>query len=168
LDKRALADYIAHSEGVRQKAYDDGRGNMTIGIGHMFVPGDDKLFGNLFGNKYDVDKLIARTQAMDLDDVYTLFSHDAEEHLSRARQMFPQFDTFPSDVQMALADSVYRGDTGVKTRQLINAGKWGEAAREYLNRHDYANRHVLGIPGIGPRMERNQRALLNQAARTGG
>jgi len=51
----------------------------------------------------------------------------------------------------------------MRTIKLINAGKWREAAVEYLNRHDYMNAQQLGIPGIVPRMNANRDAFLRYA-----
>jgi len=96
-----------------------------------------------------------------------LANYDIRRHLRRARRIFPAFDNYPDYVQYALLDSIYRGDTGPATIKLINAGKWRDAAREYLNRYDYKNANALGIPGIKPRMEMNRDAMLRYAEELG-
>ncbi len=160
---RHFADYIAKSEGIEKKVYDDGRGNLTIGIGHMLKDKSPAIFKKLFGDEVDYEAVASGKASLEKDQVYKLFEYDLDEHLDRARGIFTQFDTYPQYLQAALLDSVYRGDTGGKTARLINAGKWKEAAKEYLNRKDYKNRAALGIRGIGPRMERNRNAMLKYA-----
>jgi GH24 family phage-related lysozyme (muramidase) len=164
LDMRALGDYIAASEGFRQKAYLDGRGLPTIGIGHLFKAESPQIFRQLFGTKYNFEAVKSGRVPLERRDVYALFDYDAKQHLARVRRVIPRFDTFPRPVKLALADAVYRGDLGKTTANLINQGRWRDAAQQYLNRRDYRNRHALGISGIGPRMERNQKAMLGYAA----
>jgi len=151
--------YIAKSEGIETKIYDDGRGNLTIGIGHMIKPNSRAMFNRLFP-EIDFDRMVGGKQSITKDQAMVLFMHDLREHLERARSKFPKFDQYPTYLKAALLDSVYRGDTGPKTMALINNDKWEEAAKEYLNRHDYKNRFKLKIRGIGPRMDRNRDAML--------
>ena len=151
--------YIAKNEGIETKIYDDGRGNPTIGIGHMIKPNSRAMFNRLFP-EIDFDRMVAGKQSITKDQAMILFMHDLREHLERARSKFPKFDQYPTYLKAALLDTVYRGDTGPKTLTLINNDKWEEAAKEYLNRHDYKNRFRLGIRGIGPRMDRNKDAML--------
>jgi GH24 family phage-related lysozyme (muramidase) len=155
--------YIAHSEGFRNRVYNDGRGNLTIGIGHLLKRQDAVLFRHLFGNAVDYNQVRLGKQSLTNDQVFKLFEYDLDIHLKRAKRLFPSFEKYPIYVKLALTDSVFRGDMARKTIQYINAGDWDRAAKEYINRYDYKNRKKLGISGIGPRMERNQQAMLNYA-----
>lgn len=155
--------HIKQYEGFKNSVYDDGRGNLTIGVGHMIKPESRQIFQQLFGDTVNYDKIISGQEKLTDEQVNQLAKYDINIHLQRARKMFPKFDTYPYYVKEALLNSVYRGDTGSKTMALINAGKWEEAAKEYLNRYDYRNADSLGIPGIKQRMETNRNAMLEYA-----
>jgi len=159
-DYKAFANKIRQYEGYEPKVYDDGRGNNTIGIGHMITPESRQIFQQLFGKAVDFNAVASGKQTLTDQQIQRLAQYDIDKHLTRARRIFPKYDTYPYYVQEALLNSVYRGDTGKKTAVLINQGKWEEAAAEYLNRHDYVNAVKLGIPGIRTRMESNRDAML--------
>jgi GH24 family phage-related lysozyme (muramidase) len=160
LDTDFFADYIAQSEGSVPKVYDDGAGNPTIGIGHLLKSESRGIFKSLFGDKVNYNNIKSGKAKLDDAQIKSLFKYDLKHHLDRTRRIINDFDGLPTYLQAALLDSVYRGDTGRKTAQLMNAGEWGAAAKEYLNRRDYKNRVKLGIRGIGPRMERNRDAMM--------
>jgi len=162
-DYNAFASKIKQYEGYKSKAYDDGRGNDTIGIGHMITPESRQIFQQLFGSKVNFNDIVSRKAELTPQQIQRLANYDIDKHLTRARGRFPKYNTYPYYVQEALLNSVYRGDIGNKTTGLINQGKWEEAAAEYLNRHDYVNAKQLGIPGIRPRMEANRNAMLQYA-----
>lgn len=166
-DYQAAAKYLYGHEGIRTKVYDDGVGNPTIGIGHAFGPESRQIFNTVFGNEVNYNNIISGRDALTNEQIWRLFEYDLERHLTRARNRFHNFDDFPSYLQLALLDSVYRGDTGPRTTALINAGKWREAAVEYLNRRDYRDRAKNNMRGIGPRMERNRDAMLRYANELG-
>ena len=155
--------HLKRYEGFKNGVYDDGRGNKTIGIGHMLTSDSKNIFQQLFGNTVNYDAVVSGKQQLTNQQVQTLANYDIDKHLNRARKSFPKFNTYPYYIQRALLNSVYRGDTGMRTIKLINAGKWREAAVEYLNRHDYMNAQQLGIPGIVPRMNANRDAFLRYA-----
>lgn len=154
---------ILPNEGIRYYIYDDGRGNPTIGVGHLITKNSRDIFNELFGRSIDFDKILSGQLGLTKEQVEKLAKYDSKKHLERAKKIFNNFDNYPVYLQYALLDSVYRGDTGPKTTVLINQGKWEEAAKEYLNRYDYKNADQLGIPGIKSRMESNQKAFLQYA-----
>jgi len=162
-DYKQFSDHIKKYEGFRNEVYDDGRGNATIGIGHLITPQSENIFTGLFGDNINYDDIVSGKSQLTDEQVYQLAEYDIEKHLGRARSIFPRFDTYPYYLQQALLNSVYRGDTGPKTIKLINTGKFREAAKEYLNRYDYNNAVALGIRGIKARMEANRDAMLNYA-----
>jgi GH24 family phage-related lysozyme (muramidase) len=163
---------LSQFEGYRNRVYDDGRGVMTIGIGHamgrsandQFAQRSRNLFRQLFGNNVNWDRVFRGRAQLTNDQVNALADADIDVHLDRARAQFPNFNTYPGYIQQALADSMYRGDMGPRTARLINDGDWGAAADEYINRQDYQNATRLGIPGIRTRMNAN-RAAFQQYAR---
>jgi GH24 family phage-related lysozyme (muramidase) len=162
-DVEPYSNYIAGNEGYRTKVYNDGRGNLTIGIGHWITPEDKVLFKKLFGNVVDYDAIRSGRQSLSKEQVYVLFDYDLRKHIVRSKRVFPRFDDYPLYIRTALVDAIFRGDMGRETIRLINLGNWDAAAKEYTRRYDYQNRKKLGISGIGPRMQRNQQAMLRFA-----
>ena len=49
--KQSTIYLIKQFEGLRNTAYDDGHGNMTIGIGHAIKPNEEKLYYTTLSNK---------------------------------------------------------------------------------------------------------------------
>jgi len=49
--KQSTIYLIKQFEGFRNTAYDDGHGNMTIGIGHVIKPNEEKLYYTTLSNK---------------------------------------------------------------------------------------------------------------------
>ena len=49
--KQSTVYLIKQFEGLRNSAYDDGHGNMTIGIGHLIKPSEEKLYYTTMSNK---------------------------------------------------------------------------------------------------------------------
>ena len=54
-DYAAFTNKIRQYEGYRNKVYDDGRGNATIGVGHMITPQSRQTFNQLFGKTVNFD-----------------------------------------------------------------------------------------------------------------
>jgi len=163
IDTNYIAKYVKEHEGFRNRVYDDGVGNLTIGVGHLITPKSRQIFDDLFGDSVDYDNIIAGRDALSDKQVLKLFKHDLKEHIERARRLIGDFDEYPDYMQAALVDAVYRGDLGPRTRSLLNQGKYREAAVEYLNHNQYRNARELGIPGIITRMNKNRDAMLKYA-----
>lgn len=160
--------HIKQYEGFRNAVYDDGAGNATIGVGHLITPKSRQIFQQLFGNSVDFDAIVSGQAKLTNEQVNQLAKYDIDKHLKRARGIFPKFDTYPYYVKEALLNSVYRGDTGPKTVALINAGRWEEAAAEYVNRDDYNNAVSRGMSGIKTRMDANKSVMLEYAKQLKG
>ena len=75
----------------------------------------------------------------------------------QARDWIPRFDNYPKYVREAILNAMYRGDLGPKTRGLINAGKWSQVSKEYLNHSNYINPGRYG--GVRDRMKGNADAF---------
>jgi GH24 family phage-related lysozyme (muramidase) len=103
-------------------------GVKTIGIGHAIGENSPGIFKSLFGNTVDFDAVVSREADLTPAQVMTLFQHDLQEHMNRARRVIPSIDKYPAYVQAAIIDATYRGDLGPKTAGLIRDGKWKEAA----------------------------------------
>lgn len=57
--KQSTIYLIKQFEGLKNTAYDDGHGNMTIGIGHLIKPSEEKLYYTTLSNK-QAHKLLER------------------------------------------------------------------------------------------------------------
>lgn len=138
----ALTNRILPEEGFSATVYKDVYGIPTIGYGHKILPNEDFSDG------------ITKQRAIDL------FKQDIVFKINIARSLFPALDSYPIPLQVALIDGVYRGEhkRNYKTTQLINAGKWEEAAKEYLNNREYLKAKQTGS-GVAKRMERNSAAM---------
>lgn len=100
--------FIKDHEGYSGTAYEDTRGNETIGYGfNLDAPGARSLAGGL-----GIDLSNGRISR---GDAKRLFRAKTEEALEGARRLFDDFDSRPRDVQLAITDMVYNlGVTGFK------------------------------------------------------
>lgn len=92
------------------------------------------------------------------------FKQSFEAHVKRAKSYIRNFDTYPDFVKQELIQAEYRGDLGnsPKFRSLLNAGKFSEAAEEFIDLDDYRDSLEDGT-GIADRMEMVRDALLKFA-----
>ena len=117
---QSISEYIRKHEGMSILEYDDTSDNPTIGIGHKIRPGEDYT---------DFDEPAAEK----------LFRSDIALHIDRTKSLFPNYDTYPTEVKKALVDGVFRGDYKKhhKTVKYIKSGQWDKVPTEYINRKDY-------------------------------
>lgn len=136
------ANYIKKNEGIRNKLYRDSKGLWTIGIGHLVKPEEMLLFkGKTLSSEY----------------IETLFKKDIEEKMTLIRKHFGNiFNSFPEAVKIAVLDGYFRGDLpgSPNTRELLKAGNFKLAAKEYLNNKEYKQAVSTGS-GVASRMQRN-------------
>jgi GH24 family phage-related lysozyme (muramidase) len=66
---------------------------------------------------------------------------DIEVRLTEVQDLIPNFSNFSDELQKALFYEYYRGSVrqSPKTIELINAGEYGKAAKEFLNNDEYKN-----------------------------
>ena len=101
---------------------------------------------------------------------------DVKKRMPELRKAYPDFNSYPAEVQQHIASSYYRGTLtpshSPKTRKLINAGKFKEAAAELLDNDEYRNAKKNNRAGIRNRMEDTATAILSmepaKQAATGG
>ena len=122
---------VVHEEGFVDGCYADTKGILTCGVGQT-----------------------GPFQALSFKETF-------EIHRRRAADRFPAWDTYPEDLRAELVVMEYRGDLGIspKTVALINAGKWLEASKEFLDHSDYTDWSV----GVRERLERGSAMLASQA-----
>jgi GH24 family phage-related lysozyme (muramidase) len=132
-----IAQYIKGHEGYKAKQYLDPKGNPTVGFGHLIKPGED-----LKGLSND-----------------ELFNRDLDVHVQRAQGLFPNFSSYPVEIQKALVDGTFRGEfkSGQKTVDYINKDQWDKVPAEYINRRDYreSKNPANKMGGVYKRMDEN-------------
>jgi GH24 family phage-related lysozyme (muramidase) len=87
------------------------------------------------------------------------FSEVYAEHEEDARRMLPGYDAYPEYLQAEIMSAAYRGDLGGSPtfRRLMNAGKYEEAAVEFLNHQEYLKPETS--MGIKKRLRKVQDAV---------
>ena len=128
------------------------------------VKGDPYTIG--YGRTRDLEgKPITKNTRITVEQADQMLREDLDTRLQEIKRAYPNFDTYPQDLQLQLTQSYYRGTltpkASPKTRKLINKGKFQEAAKEFLNNEEYKNAKKLGRPGIIERMDDVALALKN-------
>lgn len=75
------------------------------------------------------------------EEAEQMLLEDIESRIPEVIRAIPKFDTFSDELQQALFYEWFRGSLvqSIETRKLINAGKFSEAAKEFLNNDEYRN-----------------------------
>lgn len=132
------------------KVYKDHKGFDTIGIGHLVTAKEKK--NKAFAKRLTEEQVIA------------LFKKDMAAKLKSAHALFPKFDSYPSYLKVRLLDGIFRGDISGSPNaiKLINAGKWEQAAKEFLDNEEYKDAVKKGY-GTGPRMKKIADAFISMS-----
>lgn len=123
-------DFIKEKEGFRDTAYKpvDTEEHYTIGYGN-------------YGQDVKAGDTITREQAE------LQLQQNIDERLIQIRKAIPNFDSFPLEVRKNLLGSWFRGSLSgsPKTISLLNAGKYEEASKEFLDNEEYKTTNLQGI-----------------------
>ena len=156
------SDHLHSAEGFRSRVYDDHKGNPTVGFGHMFKSGSKSTWESAgIGHLHDDVK--AGKAKLSQADARKLLHHELETiYIPRARKHVERYDDLNKDAQVAVVGSVFRGGlTGSpKTLKHLNAGKFGDAADEFLDNAEYRQSKRDGT-GVHKRMEGYSDAYRN-------
>lgn len=92
------------------------------------------------------------------------FEEAFNDHVKQTEKLVPSLKALPEDVQAELIQAAYRGDLGGSPtfRKLLNAGKYEEAAQEFLNNKDYRE-SLKGNGAVANRMQRVAEAVARMA-----
>ena len=85
---------------------------------------------------------------------------------SKLRNVMPRYDALPEYLQASILQARYRGTltNKSKTIKLINAGKYAEAAKEFLDHDEYRSRFAKNRnDGVVKRMESTSESLQEYA-----
>lgn len=170
IDMARTAKIIAQHEGLAKKrnpkideyfVYDDGVGNLTIGVGHFLKPSSQDKFKRLFGDTVNFKDVYSGKRGITKEQAYKLFEEDLKSHVEVAKRIFPKFDQYPQTIKETIVNMIFRGEisTKHKTYNFMINDQWDKASEEYLKRYDYENAVKNKIPGIMKRMEENQKKM---------
>ena len=162
-------DLIRSHEGFEPYAYEDTRGNPTVGIGFSLTdPSVKKLVTKMLGpkgyaqlikdssKKYDADKEIKLT-APQIEEIYGQLILEKEGHVSAWYKGIP---LSPSQ-RAVIVDLAYIGGGGLvgPSTEFFNAVKAGDWQRATYEVRERSNKH--GNKGVQNRMEDNAAILSN-------
>jgi hypothetical protein len=133
------------------------------------VKGDPFTIG--FGRTRDLEgNPITEGTTTTEEESNIMLQEDIALRLPEIRRAYPNFDSYPRDLQVQIGQSYYRGTLtpghSPKTRKLINQGKFKEAAKEFLDNEEYRTAKQRGRSGIRDRMEDVAKALRNYESRS--
>ncbi len=91
-----LQDELANDEGIKYELYRCSEGHLTGGIGHLITEWDEEYYGQPLGTK------IPNEQVNDW------FERDIKVSISDCKDLFPEFDELPQDIQHVLANMCFQ------------------------------------------------------------
>ena len=99
--------------------------------------------------------------SVNLHEANVQLIEDIEDRLPIIKDNIKNFNKFPLEVRQNLVSSWFRGSLSGSpdTLDLINAGKYKEAAKEFLNNDEYKNAIALDRRGIIKRMDATAKAI---------
>ena len=133
------------------------------------VKGDPFTIG--FGRTRDLEgNRITEGTTTTEEESEIMLQEDIALRLPEIRRAYPDFDSYPRDLQVQIGQSYYRGTLtpghSPQTRKLINQGKFKEAAKEFLDNKEYRDAKKNKRSGIRDRMEDVAKALRNYEPRS--
>ena len=152
---KKAAEIIERFEGKKKKVYNDKKqpgGKKTVGIGFNMQQGDARKTWKKVLPDVPFNDVLSGKRCLKDAEIKKLFQHSLDLKTATAKRIFKNYDKYPDDVKTALLNSVFRGDTGKKTTDLINKGEWDKVAVEYLKRDDFDTCIEDNLGGIWYRM----------------
>jgi lysozyme len=135
-----VAQQLKADEGLRLTPYLDSLGNLTVGYGHLITPED----------------CLDQNDTITLSQANTLLQHDLTIALHCCYRLYPEFVTFPEQVQDVLVNMCFNMGASrligfVRMHHAIEARNWAKAAQEM--------RASTWATQVGPRAERLAREM---------
>jgi GH24 family phage-related lysozyme (muramidase) len=173
---KAILDY--ESAGAKQekisRPFKDHKGKLTIGHGHLIGDHSEGVFQRAFPHEHKKDsefgkKVLAGQQPLSSSQMMQLMHHDISTRIPQLHKMIPTFHKLPTYLQHQLASEHYRGGLGLakKTVAHINAGRFHDAAHEYLDSDEY-RKEKPEQTGVATRYDNLHKALLQYHQETKG
>ena len=114
---------------------------------------DEKNFSIGYGRN---NANVKKGDKITLEKAQENLAEDVKIRLEEIQDLIPNFRNLSDQLQLALFSEYYRGSVrqSPDTVKLINAGKFSEAAAEFLDNDEYRNAVERGRRGIRKRMKR--------------
>ena len=146
--------------------YKDSKGLDTIGHGHLITKDSPTIIGKAIKDPNRVRRILASQDRMTPEEAESLLRIDVESRLPTVKKLAPDFENYSPELQAELASETFRGMTGKspKAMQHLRAGRFEDAAQEYLNAKDYRE-SVRDKTGIAPRMQSLADAIKTEPER---
>ena len=119
--------------------------------------GEEKITSG-YGSYRDENKL---EDSVTIAEANAQLVEDINDRLPAIKKNIKNFDKFPLDVRQHLVSSWFRGSLSGSplTLDLINAGEYEKAAKEFLKNEEYDNAILLDRRGIIKRMKNTAKAI---------
>jgi len=119
--------------------------------------GEEKITSG-YGSYRDENKL---EDSVTMAEANAQLVEDINDRLPAIKKNIKNFDKFPLDVRQHLVSSWFRGSLSGSplTLNLINAGEYEKAAKEFLKNEEYNNAISLDRRGIIKRMKNTAKAI---------
>ena len=146
--------------------YKDSKGLDTIGHGHLITKDSPTIIGKAIKDPNRVRRILASQDRMTPEEAESLLRIDVESRLPTVKKLAPDFENYSPELQAELASETFRGMTGKspKAMQHLRAGRFEDAAQEYLNAKDYRE-SVRDETGIANRMKNLSDAIRREGQR---
>ena len=120
------------------------------------VKGDPYTIG--YGRTRDLEgNPITKGTKITEEEADQMLREDLGTRMKEIKRAYPNFESYPTELQLQITQSYYRGtltpEHSPRTRELINQGKFKEAATEFLDNEEYRTAKKRGRAGIRDRME---------------
>ena len=133
MDTETLKAQLREHEGVRERAYRDSRGILTVGVGFNLTRPDARTRLAAIGADYAL--VCAGLRALTPQQIDELLDFTIAEATSAAREVVPELPDLPGPIQLVLVDMVFNlGAAGLRRfRKMLAAAAardWPEMARQ--------------------------------------
>lgn len=169
-DMNGICDVIRsyESKGNEEKilsVYLDSKKLPTIGHGHLITKNSENIFAETFPEEHKQNPKFGKTilsgkGKLTPEQAETLLRRDVQTRLPLVKKLAPEFESYSPKLQGELYSETFRGmaTQSPKAMAFLRAGKFEEAANEYLNADEYRTA-VKEKSGIATRMKNLSDAL---------
>jgi hypothetical protein len=151
--------------------YKDSKKLDTIGHGHLVTPQSEQIFKEVFADEHKKDPnfgstVLRKGGRITPEQADRLLARDVTVRIPQVEKLVPNFKTYSPELQAQLTSEQFRGMLGKSPTAVkhLNAGKFAEAGKEFLNASDYRN-SVKEKTGIAARMQALSDAMISEPTR---
>lgn len=148
--------------------YKDSKGLPTIGHGHLITKDSPKIFGEVLPEETpeSIQQILSGKKKLKKEQTERILVRDVTERIPIVKKLAPDFETYSPELQAELSSETFRGMTGKspKAMEHLRAGRYEEAAKEYLNAKEYREAKAKKL-GTAKRMENLATAIRTEGSR---